>query len=532
MRPFGNRVIKPHLIIATIVGLLLSYYLGSKIGSGQTRPVIIFFAVGVCLALFLGMRTNIWMIIPACWTLTGQIRALPLPFTVRDMAVMLAGGFFLVMIIFKIARQRAIYDHLDVILWINLGYLLTVFLRNPVGIDAFGSDLVGGKPYFNIVLGTVPYFILARTVVTQDEIRRVPYLLLGGSVVVSFLGVLTQYIPALTPFIAPFYSGIAVESYLSEYNTGETSATVAGEDRLTFLQGFGGSISAICISAFPPRTLLNPLYFWRTTAFLLSLVVTFLSGFRSAFFGIMLSFLISGYIRGKWTEVFRSFIPLFSAVVLVVALQGTFVHWPYTMQRTLSFLPGAWDEGPVKDAKGSSDWRFDMWRRALSTDRYIKNKIFGDGFGFTKRDLEIMKNADFGGTGFEGNVEGNEAFMIQGSFHSGPVSAIRFAGAVGLVLILILQCIVAAHSYKLATLAKGTKFYVPTLFIAIPAIANPFAFVLIFGAYDDSLIQMMFTIGMLKMIEMSMRKAGVFAKKMPGAASESAKPLIPALAQG
>ena len=120
------------LILTAFVGLLVAVLLGVAIGLEN----FMVFGVAAVMAVVLRMRDHIWLLLPACWYLTGKPGALPIPFSVRDLAVLLAFGVFVSFITLHRTRVRATTNVLDILLFANLGYLATVYIRNPVGVSA------------------------------------------------------------------------------------------------------------------------------------------------------------------------------------------------------------------------------------------------------------------------------------------------------------------------------------------------------------------------------------------------------------
>jgi len=154
------------------------------------------------------------------------------------------------------------------------------------------------------------------------------------------------------------------------------------------------------------------------------------------------------------------------------------------------------------DAEGSSEWRFYMWEVVLSTDTYIHNKLLGDGFGFSSGELQIMEQAQSGGPGFIGAAN-QEAFLVQGAFHSGPLSAVRYVGVVGLVFYLTLLVAAAIYSWKLIRRTQDTDYFPLALFVGLTAIYEPIQYTLIFGGFDSGFPTTLFVCGMLKLISKS-----------------------------
>jgi hypothetical protein len=94
-----------------------------------------------------------------------------------------------------------------------------------------------------------------------------------------------------------------------------------------------------------------------------------------------------------------------------------------------------------------------------------------------------------------------ENFMITGSFHSGPLSTIKFIGVVGLCLYYPLMCYMAMAAWRLCKRARGTKAFTLALFVGIPIIYEPFNFVVIFGGLDSNYSQLLFWAGLLNMTQ-------------------------------
>src|SRR5690606_33019173 len=132
---------------------------------------------------------------------------------------------------------------------------------------------------------------------------------------------------------------------------------------------------------------------------------------------------------------------------------------------------GTWDERVEMDAEGSTEWRVEMWKEALTSEKWIHNKWLGDGLGFTKAEFETMKNvsaSDQGAIGMSGMSAVQESFMISGGYHSGPVQTIRTVGYVGLAILIIGFFRVAVHAHRQIQRSRNTEWFPVTLFICLP----------------------------------------------------------------
>jgi hypothetical protein len=199
----------------------------------------------------------------------------------------------------------------------------------------------------------------------------------------------------------------------------------------------------------------------------------------------------------------------FAVIVIILgAILSSFANLdlPRTAQRALCFLPGNWDPEAVSDAKDSSEWRFEMWEIALTSDKYIHNKIFGDGFGFMRADFERGMDLMYGRTSLRGDEAKQEMFLLDGDLHSGPISSIRFVGYVGLALFLPLLYFLMRMAWRLSYLSTGTKYDTCTFFYCIPLIITPAFFLFVFGDYKSELATVLFSVGIMKSLKKSIEE--------------------------
>lgn len=152
---------------ALVLGLLVAVMIGSAVGSSDMRMVAGVIAAIPVAVIFVKLKTNIWVLLPIGWYLTGRLPWLPLPFTVRDLCFMAVIFFFTLFFATRVLPWKRKVGMLDYLIYINLAYLATVFARNPVGFWAMQSSMVGGRPYFEIALAFGAFVILSRVHITD-----------------------------------------------------------------------------------------------------------------------------------------------------------------------------------------------------------------------------------------------------------------------------------------------------------------------------------------------------------------------------
>jgi hypothetical protein len=483
------------------LGLLFAAWAGIAVAEGQAFLLLAIFSGIVATAIGLGMGRNIWLLIPLTWPLTGNIGFLPLPFSVQEVGAMGAFlGFCLLAATRRVSMPKVKPEWLDFLIALNLGVIALMFVRNPVGFAVLGGDTVGGRPYLLVATGLMTLIVLSRTVVSIKIAYWLPVLLLLPKGIAGVLGFITQIFPALAPVIAPIYSGINVGAYVREEYLG--GAPGAGEkSRFSSLADPGTATISALFAYKNPTKVMSPEYPLLFAAFLCGIAMVFASGFRNQFVAIGFFVLFASYRWGGGIAVARALVLVLVGLLLLVSIQAV-RPLPFSVQRAISFIPGPWDEEVRLETGRSTDWRVEMWKIALTTDRYITNKMLGDGFGFTAQELNIMKSAGVGGQGFIGD-SGQEAFMIQGSYHSGPVSSIRFVGYVGLFLFLSLRIAMIPYAMRVLRSAWGTPYQPMAMLLAMWCAYAPFGFVFVFGEYRNDLPNALFDCGLLKMLHNS-----------------------------
>jgi len=490
--------------VALVLGLLLSLVIGSAVGSSDMRFVAGIIAAIPAAVIFVKLKTNIWVLLPISWYLTGKFNWLPLPFTVRDlcfMAVIFAFTLFFATRAFPWKRKTSTLDYL---IYINLAWLAIVFARNPVGFWAMQSSMVGGRPYFEIGLAFGAFMILSRVQITDFIAKIFPLLFVVPAWCVGILDVIGRVIPQTGYVLNLIYSGVGTGGVTAAFQ----AEAELGTTRMAGLQNAGiSSVLALC-AKYNPITLISPLYSHRVMMLAMAFGAIFLSGFRSSLLFAFLAILVSSVLRGRLRDLWVAAGVGVIALVVLISMQGSALQLPLTMQRALSWLPGDWNDEAVTDAKSSTQWRVEMWGWAWNDNRILRDRVWGQGFGLSIDDMNLIASSLTAGEGGASLLGGSdrENFMITGSFHNGPLSTIKYVGIVGLVIYLPLLFYMAIIAWRLCQKALGTKAFPVSLFVGIPIIYEPFNFVFIFGGFDGSLTQSLFWAGLLNMTQRYVEK--------------------------
>ncbi len=482
---------------AMVLGLAVAVVIGNAVGSSDMRLVAGVVATIPVAVIFIKLKTNIWVLIPLGWYLTGRLPWLPLPFTVRDLCMMTVIFFFTLFFATRAISWRRKVSTLDYLIYINLAYLATVFARNPVGFWAMQSSMVGGRPYFEIALAFGAFAVLSRVQITAFLAQTFPYFFVVPAWCIGILDVVGRLSPQVGYALNSFYSGVGSRSVTEAF---QQEASL-GETRMVGMQFAGlSSVLALC-ARYNPITLISPLYPFRVLMLAVAFGAIFVSGFRGLLLFSFAALFLSMVLRGSLKHLWVAAAAMLTVIVLLISLQGSVLQLPRTMQRALSWLPGDWDPVALGDAEDSSRWRFEMWEWAWNDERIMRDKAWGQGFGLSIDDMNLiasMLTSSVPGKNMLGGSD-REQFMITGTLHSGPLSAIKYIGVAGLFLYFILLCYMAYSALLLCKNARDSNAFPLALFISIPIIYEPFNFVVIFGALENSYPQTLFWAGLLNM---------------------------------
>ncbi|MEI6561029.1 MAG: hypothetical protein WCO68_02975 [Verrucomicrobiota bacterium] len=481
------------ITVVTILGATLAVVFGQLASRNPFQTVSIILGGGAALSIALFMRARIWLLIPLFWPMTGQLAGMgSLP--VRNLVIGYVFAVFLALKALKVVRSKPEYRLLDYLLLANLAYIATLYIRNPVGVAAFGTELAGGRPYFDILCAAIAYWIIGHMTVSPVLARKFPLLVLAGDFLQGFFNFITFHFPSTALYISKIYTGISPETFNDP--TADTETIREG-----YLGSIGGNIMRVLFAYFPPVSLLNPFCIGRFFCFFISIVFVLKSGFRGVFVSSIFIFFLSAYFRRGVRDIALLLIFGGSILVCIISFQGTLFDLPIPMQRTLSFLPGNWDQKAIVSAQGSSEWRFEMWDIVMRSNKYISNWWLGDGFAISRTQLREAENyADT-----PGKDEFRESLMIAGDFHSGALTTIKVAGYIGLSLMIALMGAGATLGWRLIYRCRGTPFFAIALFEGCYAVYFPFRYFFIFGSYKVDFPVLVYYIAILTLVDRSLK---------------------------
>jgi O-antigen ligase len=368
---------------------------------------------------------------------------------------------------------------------------LTAMLTGGVGLKIFGSASMGGRGYFYVFAAIAGYFALSS--------KSIPRHLVPLYVAMFFLPGLTAVIGRLAYWLGPaaefvlyfFPPDFSLENPLFSQET-EFGMTRLNGFVLAALAMFSWLLARYGITGVFDFT--KP---WRGALFGAAIAAGFFGGFRSYTIMMMLIFSILFYLERIWRT--RLILVFGVVAVLLGALLIGFVdRLPFTVQRSLSFLPIGVSADVKLSAQVSSEWRVEMWRNVVG--QIPKYLLRGKGYNVSPDDLYMAQYSAM--RGFASSWEGA---ATAGDYHNGPLSVLIPFGIWGFAA--FVWFIIAGSWYLYRNYRDGPEELKRiNAFLFAFFVGRAAFFFLVFGALSTELY--IFT-GLLGMsVALNARKAG------------------------
>jgi len=215
-------------------------------------------------------------------------------------------------------------------------------------------------------------------------------------------------------------------------------------------------------------------YPWRSVLFFGGIVVGLFSGFRAtfAFAGLLFAFqfMAEGLYKTKYLLIFTVALGLMGILLLPIANR-----LPLAVQRCLTVLPLDLDRAAIEAARGSTDWRLEMWR-AIVPD--IPTYFWlGKGYSIDPKDIYFSQmhiSLKW--------IAPYESSLVAGDYHSGPLTLIIPFGIWGVVTFFWFCCA------ALRVLWRNFKYGDPDIqnintFLFVYFLAQLVYYMFVFGAF-------------------------------------------------
>jgi hypothetical protein len=354
-------------IVGLLLGLGLAFVLGTAIGQQDFRKVSLIIGAGIGIAVFLALGKNYWLLIPL--SLGAKFPAVPLGGRTLEFPELCIAGCSL-MFILRVATRK---EKMRLFVPINTPFLLfmawvgMVFLIHPIGFSMLGASVGGGRFYLKLALAFAAFVILSNRTYTEKDIKSVLGLLVFGAFFGMIYGIFE--FAALGPSIDRA-TGMEQEEFYSWHQ---------------LLSWPAFTISFLIFSRWSPREVFGLQRPVILLLYLACFILVLMSGKRMGLAAVLLAPVVSAIMYRQFV-----YLPVAAAILMaltttLVAGQGQWFNLPLIAQRTLSWLPGDWDQELQSMRGGADDFRTELRRMAWNNIK--SDPIVGQGYAMNMGDI-------------------------------------------------------------------------------------------------------------------------------------------------
>ncbi len=181
---------------------------------------------------------------------------------------------------------------------------------------------------------------------------------------------------------------------------------------------------------------------------------------------------------------------------------------PHGIQRSLAILPGVEvSDEAARDAQSSNTWRYELWGLALDRrSGYIKDYIWGDGFGISKHMVE-REHTHSWRSGYVREASQVSYYAENGVWHLSLIIWIHRLGIVGAFVFLIWLVASLLMLFRVAPVLltkKGSLF----LLVAVSNFFPSFIIILVSAGSSQLIFPYYSTVALIKVTYSLLVKEG------------------------
>jgi hypothetical protein len=286
---------------------------------------------------------------------------------------------------------------------------ITAELTGGFGGQSSGNERFGGKIYVVMFGAIIGFFALSSHEIPLSRARFY--------IAIFFLSSLTAALSDLILVLGSsfyfLYAFVSPDLAVYQAEVGPDSSQVM---RLAGVWIASQGVCYYLLARHGIRGLLDPSRWWRVLLFITFATLSLLGGFRSTLLTLALLVAIQ-FVAEKLLR--TALFPTSIAAVFVgaICVLPFIDRMPLSIQRAVSFLPVKVDVAARKDADGSAEWRWEMWKAVYpDIPKYL---LLGKGFSFNGTDLYLTEQAYK-----RGFTSGYDTAILSNGYHNGPLTTI------------------------------------------------------------------------------------------------------------
>jgi hypothetical protein len=242
-----------------------------------------------------------------------------------------------------------------------------VFLIHPIGFSMLGASVGGGRFYVKLALALASFVVLTNRTYSERDLRWVFGLMIFGAFFTACYGI-AEYFLLGGP--QPDASGYIAEEFYSWHQVLSVPAM---------------TLAFLIFSRWSPKEVFGLQRPAVLVCLAASLVLVLLSGKRMALAAIFVAPLVSAVMFKQYRYILLAVVFGAASAFLLAGGQGHWFKLPLVAQRTLSWLPGEWDQELDSMRGGTDDFRTEL--RRIATDNIKSNPIVGQGYAMNIGDI-------------------------------------------------------------------------------------------------------------------------------------------------
>lgn len=492
---------------------LLAFVAGS-LASDSARDALVpsVIVLGLFLLIFLGK--NCWwliMVLPPVLLLLDFpiLQKFPLPGALA--AVILFYWFIMSVLGYAKFTWNGV-KWLDISVLVFVSYFLYTWVRHPVTV----LSLVSSTDFSDVQIGGVDYFFCIGAIFYYIALSVIPLKI--ESILKSLkVGFWLSVVASIFMCVKGLTLGNNVQAELAD--------TVVSARYVSFAP-LG---MKICYYLFSKYTILGIILSpWKILVLIVGLFGVAVSGYRYYFMELFVFVAVSSYVLKSLLSTLLLGILLWGALIYL-SYENILEKLPYGVQRVATAVPCVLqNEKALTDAKGSVDWRIELWEWALDPSKgYIKDYMFGDGFSLSLNDLKQKRVAIHLGLSAHA---AKTSFAEQGMWHSGYITSIHRIGYVGLWLMIGMMLVLITITFRVVLALRvysGREYAYISMIAIFSCIVGFFAAA---GIFKDIFYELVPAAAVVKVMYSIMKREGknpflikkrLYTPLMLGAESES-----------
>lgn len=326
-------------------------------------------SISVLFLMIFALKDDYWMIIP--FALTANIGAIPLGGRTVSFAELAIPCVAVVYFIRQSTRSdfKGLFQKISIFM---LGYVAWAFIRykqENIGLMILGGgDGGGARTYITIGIAFIGYLIMSSQYLNEQKCRKILNILIASSVIGTVVHIVRYF-------------------FVGQYQIIEDEDTF-----YTWQQGLG-VVALFMIpyifAKYTPKTLLKELKIRHLILLAILFCCAAVSGKRAVMAACIAAPIVMSLLR---REVITAMFCVFAIGLgmIGVIVSSYVVQLPLTIQRSVSWLPGDWDQEVLKNTENS-------FRRTLNDfaiDEISKSPVLGRGFKIGVDDIMYLNDPE------------------------------------------------------------------------------------------------------------------------------------------